>query len=258
MKGSKDLFSKQAKIYKHYRPKYPQELYEEILRVTEKRDTCWDCGTGNGQVAIELSKHFKKVYATDISERQINYAEPKENINYLCERAEKTSFTNNQFDLITVAQAVHWFDFDEFNKEATRVLKEGGIISIWGYGLLRIEQSIDRLIDKLYKELRGSYWDPERRHIENEYESVKFDFEEIKIKKELLMEVSWTKEELTGYLNSWSSVQNYISIKGENPVSLIMKEIEKSWKDNNKKQVVFPVFMKVGRNVKQNTALNKE
>ncbi|PCI07916.1 MAG: hypothetical protein COB73_07545, partial [Flavobacteriaceae bacterium] len=28
------------------------------------------------------------------------------------------------------------------------------------------------LIDKLYKKLRGSYWDPERRHIENEYENI--------------------------------------------------------------------------------------
>ena len=249
MKESKDKFSIQAKLYKQYRPNYPKELYEEILKATKVRNTCWDCGTGNGQVAIELAKYFKKVCATDISEKQISHADRRENIIYQVERAEKTSFANNQFDLITVGQAVHWFDFDEFNNEAKRVLKPDGIISIWGYGLLRIEEPIDNLIDKFYNEIVGLYWDSERIHIDKEYSTVKFDFKEIIIEKELSIQTFWTLEELIGYLNSWSSVQNYMNENGKNPVDFIIHELGELWERQSKRQVVFPIFMKIGKTV---------
>ena len=75
MKQSKDKFSTQSEIYKKYRPVYPQELYDVILKATKGRGACWDCATGNGQVANELSKHFDVVFATDLSENQIKQAE---------------------------------------------------------------------------------------------------------------------------------------------------------------------------------------
>ena len=65
MKQLKDKFSNQSKSYKKYRPEYPKDLYETILSVVKARDEYWDCGTGNGQVAKELSKYFQKVSATD-------------------------------------------------------------------------------------------------------------------------------------------------------------------------------------------------
>jgi len=117
MKEILDKFSKQAKTYQKYRPRYPQVLYDELLSLTSKRQSCWDCGTGNGQVAIELAKYFEQVYATDISQQQLNQATSIPNITYKVERAESTSFPAQTFDLITVGQAMHWFDFEAFNKE---------------------------------------------------------------------------------------------------------------------------------------------
>src|ERR1044071_3550840 len=106
----KDNFSKQSIAYAKYRPTYPQELYDFILSKVEKRDAAWDCGTGNGQTAKELSKYFKKVFATDISEKQIQNAHAVENIFYSMQPAEQTNFSDNTFDLVTVSQALHWFD----------------------------------------------------------------------------------------------------------------------------------------------------
>ncbi len=102
MKKVKDKFSDRSEFYKKYRPTYPEEFYEEILKLTTGRNECWDCGTGNGQVAAELSKYFNKVYATDISESQIDNADKRDNVIYKVERAEKTTFRDSQFDLITV------------------------------------------------------------------------------------------------------------------------------------------------------------
>src|SRR5262245_43157313 len=122
---AKDLFSKQSDLYAKYRPTYPKKLYEYILSFVIERNTAWDCATGNGQAAVILSDYFKKVIATDISAAQIEKAIPKENIEYSICSAELTSFAENTFDLVTVAQAYHWIKWKEFKKEVTRVCKPG-------------------------------------------------------------------------------------------------------------------------------------
>jgi len=248
MREAKDIFSKQAITYKKYRPTYPTELYQDILGHVKDRTQCWDCGTGNGQVALELSKHFKQVQASDISGQQISNATQMENINYTISRAEETKFADDQFDLVTVGQAAHWFDFNAFNQEVKRVTKQGGVIAIWGYGLLRIDPSINKLIDDWYADVIGPYWDPERKHIDNEYRSIKFDFQEININKRRSINVEWKLTELQGYFNSWSSVQHYKNQNdGKNPVDELMGLINEVWKQGDQKDVMFPIFLRLGR-----------
>ena len=247
MQKVKDKFSDRSEFYKKYRPTYPQELYEEILKFTTGRNECWDCGTGNGQVAAELSKYFNKVYATDISENQIAYSEKRENIIYKIERAENTSFYEFQFDLITVAQAIHWFDLDRFFKEVKRVAKNEGILCVWGYSLPRVDKSIDELIDRFYKEIIGPYWNSDREHVDNEYKSIQFDFQKIKINKQFSIKVNWTIQEFEGYLNSWSGVHNYMNDNEDNPVDWIIEKLAEHWDKDIKKELGFPIFMKVGR-----------
>ena len=245
MKEIKDNFSKQSETYKKFRPEYPEELYKVILTHSKNRESCWDCGTGNGQVAKELSKNFKNVFATDISENQLKLAYKKPNISYSISRAEKTPFNDNQFDIITVAQAIHWFHFNSFYKEAKRVGKPNSKIFVIGYGLLKINPRIDKIITKFYTEIIGAYWDKERRHIDNKYNSIEFGFEEIPAPKNLEMALEWDMQQLIGYLNSWSSVQKYIVKNGSNPVDLIKKELLEL-ADNKTLNVSFPIFMKIG------------
>jgi len=102
---AKDLFSEQSKLYAQFRPTYPQELFDYILQFVEERKIARDCATGNGQAATVLAEHFEKVEASDISEAQISNAVKRENIEYHICPAEATPFSNDSFDLITVAQA---------------------------------------------------------------------------------------------------------------------------------------------------------
>lgn len=247
MKEIQDNFSKQSSFYKKYRPNYPIELINDILHITCEMDSCWDCGTGNGQVAVELSHHFENVFATDVSENQIANAVKKENITYGVERSEDTSFIDNQFDLITVAQALHWFDFKSFNKEINRVCKNGAIVAVWGYGLLRIEESIDLLLDSFYTDIIGPYWNKERKYVDDEYASIPLDFKEINLKKDYLIKTYWTIGDLEGYLNSWSSVQNYITKNKQSPVDQIIESISVYWDNQTTKEINFPIFTRIGR-----------
>ncbi len=244
MKIQKDNFSNQSAAYAKYRPAYPPEMYIFLYSLVSDKAAAWDCGTGNGQVAMELSKFFAKVYATDISEQQINNAARRDNVFYSVARAESTLFADNSFDLTTVAQAIHWFDFESFYREVNRTLKPGGIFAVIGYGLIRIDYVTDQIIDHFYQDIIGAYWDKERRYIDENYQTISFPFNELEAPV-LKNTFDWTLEELVGYLKTWSAVQHYIKAKNENPVNLVKMELEKIWVKGATKKVQFPILLRV-------------
>ncbi|RYE24948.1 MAG: class I SAM-dependent methyltransferase [Sphingobacteriales bacterium] len=249
MKDTKDLFSKQSASYASFRPVYPDALFNFLFSITKHFDTAWDCGTGNGQVALRLSERFDKVMATDISQSQLSHAPQKDNIAYELTRAEQTSFADNSFDLITVGTALHWFDHAAFNKEVQRVAKNGAHIAAWAYATVRSEPAITAIADEFYGEIVHGYWDAERKLVDDEYRTIPFPFKELPAPK-LEITAQWTKEHFIGYLNSWSAVQHYVTQNGSNPVDLIMDKLDKNWKDGEYKAIRFPLFMRVGQIVK--------
>nr|WP_315240476.1 class I SAM-dependent methyltransferase [uncultured Flavobacterium sp.] len=248
----KDNFSKQAVDYSKFRPQYPDEMIDYIISFVNNKSTALDLATGNGQVAHKLSVYFKKVFATDISEKQLDNAIQADNIMYSKESAEKTSFGNQQFDLIVVAQAVHWFDFEVFYKEIYRILKPEGIFAVMGYGLFSTNPDSDKILRSFYYDIVGPYWDSERKYLDENYETIPFPFEEIPAQK-FQNEFTWSFEMLIGYLQTWSSVQHYISKKNQNPIDLIYDELKASWQKNDKK-VKFPLLLRIGKPDNRNKA----
>lgn len=247
---AKDLFSNQADLYARYRPTYPKELYEYILTFVKEKNVVWDCATGNGQAAVVLAEHFKKVIATDISAAQIEKAIRKENIEYSVCAAESTPFADNTFDLITVAQAYHWLKWKEFKKEATRVCKPNAVIAVWTYyERITEDDKIDKAVTDFYVNVTDPYWDYERKYVEEKYETVEFDYELLPM-KEFETVCYWHRENLLGYVSSWSAIQKFIKVNGYSPVPDLEKEINKLWPEGETKKVVFPIYLKLGRIVK--------
>ena len=175
----KDNFSKQAPEYSKFRPQYPDEMIDYLVSFVKNKGVALDIATGNGQVAHKLSRFFKTVYAIDISQNQLNNAIPTENIIYKVASAENTFFKNQEFDLITVAQAVHWFDFDLFYKEIDRILKLDGIFAVLGYGLFSTNADSDKILRDYYHNIIGPYWDSERIYLDENYKTIPFPFDEI-------------------------------------------------------------------------------
>lgn len=242
---SKDLFSGHSQQYASFRPTYPQALYDFIMTQIKDNKSAWDCACGNGQVAKDLSTRFQKVLATDQSAKQLENAFVKYNIEYSVQPAEKTSFADGQFDLVAVGQALHWFNIPEFFAEARRVSKPGGIVAVWGYSLLNISPEIDPVVNHFYADVIGPYWDKERKLVDDRYASVSFPFEAIEV-PQFEFSFEWSLEELTGYISTWSSVQNYIQQNQSDPVKDLAEKIGRLWGDNRKK-VSFPLFVRMGR-----------
>lgn len=223
----KDNFSSQSDQYAKYRPTYPMSFFDYLNTIVKSKNTAWDCGTGNGQVAVQLAKSFKNVYATDISKAQLEQAFHHDSIEYSVQSAEETNFPNNFFDVILVAQAVHWFDFDKFYKEVRRTAKKEAKLVIIGYGKLEINPILDQIINDFYKNVIGKYWDKERRYIDQNYQTIPFPFEELEVPT-FSNTYDWTLEHLIGYLNTWSAVKHYYKKNGENPIDLIYPKLEEN------------------------------
>ncbi len=245
--GFKDHFSKQSAAYARYRPLYPAALFDHLASVAPARQLAWDCGTGNGQVAVELAERFDRVVATDPSAGQIAQAVPCPNVDYRVEPAEHSTLAAQSADLITVAQALHWFDFDAFYGEARRVLKPGGILAAWCYGLFRVEPALDRVIDRLYVDIVGPYWPSERRLIDEGYRSIPFPFEQV-ASPGFNMEVDWDLDELLGYLGTWSAAQRYLDVHGLDPLQQMAPELAAAWgSPQTKKRIQWPIHLMIGR-----------
>jgi len=240
---AKDLFSNHANQYASFRPTYPRELYDYIFSHVRNFGTAWDAGTGNGQVARDLSKQFDKVIASDISVNQLENAYQANNIFYF-QTGETIPFSSPRFDLVCAAQAIHWFDREKFYTEVKRVAKPNALIAVWGYGLLRVNQEIDSLINDFYRNIIGPYWDKERKLVDEEYKTISFPFSEIEVPR-FAFSFPWTLAGFQGYLTTWSSVQKYIREKNSNPVENLVAQIQPLWK-LEKLEVTFPLFLRLG------------
>jgi len=242
----KDNFSLQSDHYAKFRPTYPSDLFAYLNTVVPSKQNAWDCGTGNGQVAYDLAKIFENVFATDISKSQIDNALLHDNITYSVQPAENTDFEDKMFDFIIVAQAIHWFDFEQFYAEVRRTAKENALICIAGYGRISISAEIDKIITNFYTHIIGMYWDKERKYIDERYETIPFPFDEIQTPK-FENRHQWTVEHLIGYLNTWSAVKHFIKQNGYNPIDELQSEIEHHWNNGEVKEITFPLLLRIGK-----------
>jgi SAM-dependent methyltransferase len=226
----KDFFSRSADTYARFRPTYPNELFAYLASITKEHDCAWDCATGNGQAAILLANHFDRVVATDISENQLKHAQAHQKIIYQKASAENGGLPKNSVDLITVAQAFHWFDQELFLAEVKRVAKPDGVVAIWCYGLLKISPSIDKSVEYLYEDILGSFWDQARKLVDNNYADVSLPFQQIS-SPTFIMTKSWDLDHFIGYLRTWSAYQKFVEEKQIDPLSELIPQFASCWQN---------------------------
>ena len=240
----KDHFSRQATDYAKFRPRYPQELFRWLGSVAPSTELAWDCATGSGQAAVELAEVFERIIATDASEKQIANAERHQQVEYRVATAEKSGLASSSVDLITVAQALHWFELETFYSEVRRVLKPRGVIAATAYKLATVMPEIDAVVNRYYSEIVGEYWPEERRLVEK-FEELPFPFAEIETPP-FEMVAEWSVEQLLGYLRTWSATQRFIAAEKRDPLEEVEPELRSAWGEKERR-VVWPLTVRVGR-----------
>ena len=242
------LFTTVAREYANFRPGYPPELFAWLAGAAPALDAVWDCGCGSGQASVALAAHFQVVHATDVAAEQIAAAKPHPRVRYSVASAERSGLPDASVDLVTVAQALHWFDVDAFYAEARRVGRPGALLAVWNYPRPRfVDAQLDRVFLEFYDGVVGPYWPAGRRHIEANYTTLAYPFREMD-HPAFGLELDWPFEQVIGYVSSWSATAQYRKAKGSDPVPLLRESLGAVWPGAGATaQVRIPLGLRVAR-----------
>lgn len=247
-----DHFSKVADGYSAFRPNYPDTLFATLADVVGEQSRSalvWDCAAGNGQASVALASYFDRVFATDASVKQITAAPADKNLIRAAATAELCPLRDGTVGLVTVAQALHWFNFDRFYAEVERVLAPNGVLAVWSYGLLRVDsnKAVEAAVDHFSEVTVGSWWPKERQYVNDSYATIPFPFARIDFPAQH-MSATWTSQQLLGYLRTWSSVSKKRAADGVDPVVAFEPILADAWGSAPAITLRWPLTILVGRN----------
>lgn len=239
----RDLFSSLAQQYARFRPSYPEELFIWIANNCNATKLAWDCACGSGQATTLLASRFDRVIATDSSLEQISHAPALGNVEYRIEPSEHTLLQSSSVDCIIVAQAIHWFALEEFYAEARRVLAPTGLIVVFSYQEFTCGDDFLMQHINAFKKTIKPYWDPARKMVDSGYSSLPFPFTRI-TPPSFTMRTSWTKEQIVGYLSTWSAHKHYTQMTNHSLVADLAIALESI--DNKNYELNWPLTIIAG------------
>lgn len=242
-----DHFSSVAQQYAQSRPTYPGALFDWLAGCCPAHTLAWDVGAGNGQASVALARHFARVLATDLSPEQIAQASAHPRIDYRVAPAEHSGLPDQAVDLVTVAQALHWFELDPFYREVRRVLKPAGVFAAWSYGVLEVEgAAVDALVQHFYRDVAGPHWPAGRRHVENGYAELAFPFRPLP-PPALWIRLQWDLAAFLGYVRSWSATARLRAVAGDAPLQAFEQALGAAWGDRAApREVRWPITLRAG------------
>lgn len=247
MASFRDHFAAPAGDYAAFRPGYPPALAARLAALAPGYSLAWDVGTGSGQAAVLLADHFLRVVATDASARQLAHAEPRPNVEYRLGPAEHSGLADGTVDLVTVAQALHWFDVPAFYQEADRVLRPGGVLAAWTYGLPEVDAAVDAALRWFHAERVGRHWPYERRHVDDGYSALGFPYPAEPVAG-WATERTLTRDQLCGYVGTWSAVAQARAEEGADPLPELVERLRPAWPETVSRRLVrWPLVVRVGR-----------
>ena len=240
-----DHFSQLAARYAAYRPHYPPALAGALAERCARRDVAWDVGCGSGQLSVALAAQFVRVIATDPAQAQLDHAEQHPRVEYRCERSEATGQGDASVDLAVAAQAAHWFDWPRFVAELGRVVRPGGLVALITYRNAELADEIGEQVAGFYREIEP-YWPDGRVHVLNRYRDLVLPWPAVAA-PEIEMTVTWTRDELIGYISTWSATSRFVAARGEARVGELRRQLAAIWPDDETREVRGPLTIKLAR-----------
>jgi len=240
-----DHFSTVAARYAAFRPRYPAALVDTLAAQT-RGEVAWDIGCGSGQLAVALAERFAQVIASDPAQAQLDAAIPHPRVEYLCAPAEQSGLPDASVDLAVAAQAAHWFDWPRFVAEVGRVARPGALVALVSYGHLHVDGEAGHEIERYHTDIVGPYWPPGREHVENGYRDLVWPWPVVPAPV-IDMTAEWTRDELAGYVSSWSATARLIEREGPAAFDSLCERLAATWPDGERRLIRWPLTLRFAR-----------
>lgn len=272
-----------AENYKQFRPVHTEAFLGQLDRLHQGvLRKCLDVGTGTGQLAELLSTRIDQVLAVDPSATMLEAAIKKPNIVYKQARAEDLyqvfEADAGSIDLITVSQALHWFNVPDFLQQAYKLLRPGGSLIVLGYAYLffpelesnsavqdlsirafdEVWERGRELIDRLYLDLNFS---PPFDQVTKQYYQINPVWKDEFVKPNEVDELDaqtlpssimtysntvagyLTLEQIDNYLRTWSPYKRWLqkhpdSKKEEDPINQCLEKLRSSAKQRGEEELI--------------------
>jgi len=153
-----DKFTGKAQAYAYARPGYPNDAVDYIKTLAPASAVFADIGAGTGKFAELLARQGHEIFAVepnaDMREQLAVTLAPYPNAKIVDGKAEATNLPDHSVDVITCAQALHWFDPDAFRAECRRIGKPGAlVIAVYnntpgGSSITHSKESTDAFFEK--------------------------------------------------------------------------------------------------------------
>jgi SAM-dependent methyltransferase len=242
------VFGQDPESYLAFRPEYPDDLFLWLRSLVNSDALAWDCGSGSGQAALGLARHFRRVVATDLDPQQLAVAPARANIDYRLGAAEADLGLRAEVDLIACACSIHWFDLERFYANAKRALKPQGVIVAWTYDWPYTgSKPVDAVLATLRDDILGPFWDEASTYYFGRYENLPFPFAPIACPP-FFVPIAHSREELGRFLGTWSALKKYRQQEKADPLTLIEKDLDAAWRlAPPALPLCIPLHMRAGR-----------
>lgn len=245
--GRTNWFDEGGRHYARFRPTYPPALAAHLATLAPGHRLALDVGCGSGQLTVQLADPFAEVVGVDPSREQIENAAPHARVRYLCAPAEAIPLADGSADLVTAAQAAHWFDRPAFYAEARRLGAPGAILALISYGVLRLDDAaLNARFARFYHDEIGAFWPPERWLVDSGYADIDFPFEELP-SPEMSIEQHWDLGAFLGYVSTWSAVRRACEAGQEATLTPFVDDLSALWGEGERRRVSWPATLRIGR-----------
>jgi ubiquinone/menaquinone biosynthesis C-methylase UbiE len=162
-------FSDRAETYAKYRPRYPDEMLQFLEALVAPPAAVADVGSGTGILTAQLLKCGYDVWAVEPNEAMRTAAErtlsDSTAFRSVVGTAEATTLEDRSIDLITCAQAFHWFERVQTRLELSRILKSDGWVALLWNERQEDASPINRAYDDLLQAMASDYQNMSHRRI---------------------------------------------------------------------------------------------
>src|SRR5690606_31556362 len=174
---------------------------------------------------------------------QIAHAIQDERVQYRVAREDESGLADASADIVTVAAALHWLDLKRFYAEVHRVLKPGGVLAAWTYALVEVTPTIDGIVRWFANDRVGTYWPPERAHVDRGYRDLPFPYEEVDVGARSIT-ASLTREQFLGYVGTWSSSVRANKHEGADAIQELRDQLKPLWNDVTEMTIHWPLHVR--------------